>query len=475
MANRLRLSRSQIASIVGNDPEAIKQFETLFAIGNMANDAVGGDDTASAAMALGHSAMREVTSVRSDADASNAITDIKANKALQALGAIQDAVDAISNPFFIFVSAKSDLPAPASGVITLEDEYTYYFTTEIDLTGDRLVAGRNTTILGASSENCRIKSTGLTGTALLSSEWTLPMRNITLEADIALDLDATGNADQAIDWYGVNFTDCGTVGTVTNYGNFIFSVGAFLNSGALTFDGTTGTIGITESIFNVSSGGSGLVIPSTATITRRLRITYSALIVLSGETGLDVSAGATVPDEGYILDTVNFAGGGTYTAGVTYDDNKALWSNCRGVRNSATIGFMTMLGNATATTVSASGTYYKVAGTTTEEAVTERFSHASNRLTYDGALTRDFKVVASGSATSGNNQELGVRIALNGTTLTNSTGVSTTSGSGKAEGLYAQTVLELVPTDYLEVFVSNETSTSNITVPNLSVVVEALN
>ena len=30
MANRLRLSRSQIAAIVGNDPEAIKQFETLF-------------------------------------------------------------------------------------------------------------------------------------------------------------------------------------------------------------------------------------------------------------------------------------------------------------------------------------------------------------------------------------------------------------------------------------------------------------
>ena len=59
----------------------------------------------------------------------------------------------------VFVSSKNDLPTPVSSVITLEDNVTYYFTTTVDLLGDRLVGGENTVILGSSSENSRIKST----------------------------------------------------------------------------------------------------------------------------------------------------------------------------------------------------------------------------------------------------------------------------------------------------------------------------
>ena len=93
---------------------------------------------------------------------------------------------------FVYVSTKSDLPTPSAGVITLLSGYTYFFTTEVDLTGDRLVCGVNTTILGASSENCRIKSTGLVGTALITSNYSLPIRSITIEADVALNLNGDG-------------------------------------------------------------------------------------------------------------------------------------------------------------------------------------------------------------------------------------------------------------------------------------------
>jgi DNA-binding ferritin-like protein (Dps family) len=71
---------------------------------------------------------------------------------------------------FIFVGSINDLPVAVNGVITLKDNYTYFFTKTVDLLGSRLVAGENTTILGGSSENCRIKSTGIaTDVALLSS------------------------------------------------------------------------------------------------------------------------------------------------------------------------------------------------------------------------------------------------------------------------------------------------------------------
>ncbi len=375
---------------------------------------------------------------------------------------------------YVIVDSTAKLPQSVSGVITLEDNTTYFFTTTIDLLGSRLVCGQNTTILGGSSENCRIKSTGLTGTALITSAWSLPIRSIAFEADIVFNLNANGNANQALDWFGVNVIDSNTVGTIANYTNFIASDCGFLNTQGLTFDGSVGTIGFAQTIFDCKAGGTSIIIPSTATITRRFRIIYSAFVILSGETGINVSSSATIPVEGYILDTVNFSGGGTYTTGVAYTDNKALFSNNRGINNSAEIAYYTMNNNATATTVASSGVAYKIAGTTTSQAVTQKFTNTDNRATYTGAITRAFSVSAVLSCTSGNNNQIGLYIAKNGTILTESEVYITTGGSGRAEGGKIQAILQLVTNDYIEIFVENSTTAANITVTELSVIVEAL-
>lgn len=96
----------------------------------------------------------------------------------------------------------------------------------MDLLGDRLVCGENTTIFGGGSyENCRIKSTGL-ASDLITSIYSLPLRNITIQADLALNL--SGNiTTTALDWFGVNFTDCLVIGTIMNYSNFIMFDSAF--------------------------------------------------------------------------------------------------------------------------------------------------------------------------------------------------------------------------------------------------------
>jgi hypothetical protein len=376
---------------------------------------------------------------------------------------------------FVFVDSPSDLPAPISGAIQLRDNVTYFFTTTVDLKGSRLVGGRNTTILGGSSENCRIKSTGLTGTALISSEWSLPVRGITFEADIALNLDASANANQALDWFGVNFTDCATVGTIKGYANCIIADSALLNSQGLTFDGEIGTVGISQCLFDCSDAGTAIIIPATANITRRFRIIYSSFVALSGETALNVSTSATILVEGYILDNCNFSGGGTYTTGVTFSDNKARWDNNRGVQNSASIGFMYMQNNAVATVVASSGVAYKAAGATTGDPITQRFTHASNRLTYNGALTRDFRILVSTTIISGANNEIGLYIAKNGSTIANSEQYITANPGGRAEGGSCQTVVSLTTNDYVEFFVENDTAATNITVEFMSMIAEAPN
>ena len=375
---------------------------------------------------------------------------------------------------YIIVDSTAKLPQPVSGVIALADNTTYFFTTTIDLLGNRLVCGQNTTILGGSSENCRIKSTGLTGTALITSAWSLPIRSISFEADIVFNLNANGNASQALDWFGVNVIDSNTVGTIANYTNFIASDCGFLNTQGLTFDGSIGTVGFAQCIFDCRTSGTMIIIPSTATITRRFRIIYSAFVVLSGETGINVSTSATIPVEGYILDTVNFSGGGTYTTGVAYTDNKALFSNNRGINNSAEIAYYTMTANATATTIANIGVAVKVAGTTISQAITQKFTNTNNRATYTGAITRAFSVSAVLSCTSGNNNQIGIYIAVNGTIATETEVYITTGGSGRAEGGKVQGIFELATNNFIEIFVENATGANNITVTDLSVIVEAL-
>lgn len=387
-----------------------------------------------------------------------------------------DGLRGAAPPDYVWVSSVDDLPAPVAGVITLADNATYFVQGTVDLLGNRLVAGQNTTILGGSSENCRLKSTGLTGTALLSSAWSLPMRGLTIEADVALALDADGNANQALDWFGVNFTDCPTVGTIANYSNFIASDCAWLNAAGMTFDGSIGTIGFSQCIFDGRSASTIITLPATLTLTRRFRIIYSAFVVLSGETGINASTSATIPVEGYILDTVNFGGGGTYTAGVANTDNKALWIANRGVKNSAEIGFLTMSANATATTISDTGVAVKAAGTTTLQAVSQKFtSPESNRLTYGGAITRDFRILASATCTAAANNVIGLYIAKNDTPLSSSEQYITANSGGRAEGGNVQTVVELATGDYVEFFVENDTAATNITVTDLSVIAEAIN
>jgi len=376
------------------------------------------------------------------------------------------------------ISVKADLPdADATGVIYLEDELTYFFLSIVDLAGDRLVGGVNTVIIGASSENCRIKSTGLAlGTALITSNYSLPMRNITLEAATILNLDATGNPLQALDWWGVNLQGSSDIGLIKNYSNFVASSMGFLGVSGLVFDGLFGTIAISDTILSGTNPGTIISIPATLTVARRFRINYSSIIVEGAGVGIDVDVSASIPVEGYIFDTCNFSGGGVYVQGVDFDDNKSRWVESRGITNSASLTGYFMANNATVTTISTSSTPVKVLGTTTPISVTQRFNNStSNRSEYEGAITRDFRVTAVASLTCGNNRQIGVYVAKNGVALTESVSNVTTNAGGRSESASIQAVVELVETDYVEIFVENNTDTVNVTVTDLNVIVEALN
>jgi hypothetical protein len=368
----------------------------------------------------------------------------------------------ITDDNLIFINQKSDLPTPSGGVITLLDSVTYFFTTTVDLTGDRLVCGLNTVILGASSENCYIKSTGLSSsTALITSVYSLPIRNISFTHGKVFNLDGDGTTT-ALDWFGINFVDCATVGTIKDYTNFVMGDSAFLNSSGMTFDGSIGTIAFGNCLFDSSSGGTAITLASTLTVSRRFRIIYSSFVTLSGETSLNVSASATISDERYILDTVNFSGGGTYISGVNQSSNKTLFTNCVGIANTTTRGFYYMVNNTTNTPIGVPNVdvWVKALGTTTADSNNSKFSHSNNRLTYSGAFNTSFLITVNTAVRAGaSNQNISIGIAKNGTILPNSEMTIRTSTSNQEHPGSTQYQIDLITNDYVELFVKNNQST----------------
>ena len=361
-----------------------------------------------------------------------------------------------------FIASKSDFPTAVSGVITLQDNSTYYVTTTVDLLGDRIVSGQNSVILGFSSENCYLKSTGLNSeTALITSNYSLPIRNISFTHGTVFNLDGDG-VTTALDWFGINFVNCATVGTIKDYSNFVLGDSAFLNSSGMTFDGTIGTIAFGNCLFDCSTGGTAIILPSTLTVSRRFRIIYSSFVTLSSESSINVSTSATIGNERYILDTVNFSGGGSYILGVDQTSNKTLFTNCVGIQNTTTRGFYYMVNNATDTPIGVPNVnvWVKALGTTTADSNNSKFTHSNNRLTYTGAFNTSFLVTVNTAVRSGaSNQNISIGIAKNGSILTNSEMTIRTSTSNQEHPGSTQYQIDLVSNDYLELFVKNNQST----------------
>lgn len=383
-----------------------------------------------------------------------------------------DAFDYESNHAeFIEVNELTDLPAAISGVITLTGGYTYLFLKHIDLLGSRLVCGQDTVIVGWSSENCSISSTGLSAaTALITSVYSLPIRNISFTHALVFDLQGDGTTT-ALDWFGVNLLNCASGGTISNYTNFVAGDSALLNSGGFIFDGTIGTIAFSNCLFDTASTKTAITVLSTCTVSRRLRIIYSSFVTLSGETGVNFSTSATVGDEKYILDTVNFSGGGTYISGVDNTSNKALFANCVGITNTSTRGFMYMVNNTTDTTIGMPNVnvWVKAAGTTTANANNSKYTHTSNRLTYTGSFSTSFQVSVNCNVRSGSpSQVISVGVAKNGTILAESEMTIRTDISNQEYPGSTAAQVDLTTNDYIEIFVKN-TSTSSLRIADLNV------
>jgi hypothetical protein len=128
-----------------------------------------------------------------------------------------------------------------------------------------------------------------------------------------------------------------------------------------------------------------------------------------------------------------------------------------------------------ATVIAVAGTFVKMAGTTSFVAPNKDFTMpTNNRLTYGGTVPKSFLITANASfVTASNNQIIAFTSAINGTpgTARSRRKVGTGADVGSISG---HRIVTLNPGDFLEVFITNETTATEITIEDLAYFVTSL-
>lgn len=376
------------------------------------------------------------------------------------------------------VSSKHDFPEAVNGVISISG--SWLITTEVDLEGDRIEFTGSGALLGTTPEVSILYSTGLNNDPLITSTYSIKLYGITFSTTSSspiLDLQAS-NSLYTVLVDAVNFVDCPLVGTINGYGNTIFNSTALLNSGNLIFDGVLDTVAFSNCYIATRQNTSAIVVPNTCTINRRFRIVYSAFVVQPVSTGLDVGVSASIPSEGYILDTVNFSGGGTFTDGIQYNNNKALFTDCVGINNSATVASAWVVDNMVPTNIASRNTPTKAVCNLSQDSVTQKFTVSGNDITYTGSRTSVFYCGMSATITSSSNQSIALYIAVNDVVIPNSkTRVLMPTGGGgaaKVNNIVTQAATELATGDRISVYIENESSPEDVTLENCTIIVRPM-
>ncbi len=238
-----------------------------------------------------------------------------------------------------------------------------------------------------------------------------------------------------------------------SYDNFIANLGvtgSMVQTGAVTGSPVLDVDGTVNKIRNIESG-SGVNANVSAENGIKLSHNFTAsadgLPILLNTTAASPTIASIVAGSGISIATVNDSG-----IEITSIADQIY-------------GQVTMQGNATATTIATQGTPVKVAGTWVVQTESNFTGNTTGRLTYNGSTTEvvSASVSITFSHAAGGTDDLAVYIAKNGSVITASKLTRAVTGSSRGNvGTFFN--VSMSASDYLEVFVANDSDTNNITV-----------
>jgi hypothetical protein len=368
---------------------------------------------------------------------------------------------------FVRVRSAADLPAPVSGVITLVSGITYEINGTITLSNSINLNG--CTVRGMDSGNDKLVYTGTGSLFTGNKAGNISYVTLTAASGSIFGIDAAGTPQNML-VQNCFFLGCSSVGTIAGVGGTVFmqSVAYFYNTNGITFQNDNNVV-LNNTLWDASNSNVYEGFVGTFNVIQILggdRLTTSA----NSATALHIS-GITSINAGSVK-VVMFVGTGTYVTGTFTNPWEVEASGVKTQKDEVAGGNM-YITTPVATTFTAAGTPKKAAGTTAAVDLYRVTHPVNNRLAYTGSKTRSFHIIAALSVSQNNNNRyFSFYLAKNGVVIPESRQDIKIINSTDQVSLTISSRVTLAPNDYIEVWVENQTATTDVTLQTLNLSME---
>ncbi len=368
----------------------------------------------------------------------------------------------------VVVNALADLPTAAGGKITLAANTTYLFGASVNIGTDFLQFSAGSGIQCLAAFTSTVTYTG-TAPMLQGADANTRIKDINIlcaNSDLFSWVDATPGSSIII------LTDVLVIACK--------AYGVFNNIGTLVIEGTT-VISCTSGIAYLGSSINGTRLSSINFISTSatfigLDFTGATLsnvnidgMVMAGGAGSigikgDAASANIAVNRIANVENIQFSGVTTPLVGITVDDIRWSFQGNGGVADTMPDAMASLTANAT-NTVLAVGVPALILGTWVAERASQFTTSTAGRLTYNGErdLVTPVDVVLNLNPVSGASKVIRAYIALNGSIIVNS-GKSIKIDNGDPLSITLLWQLTLSTTDFLEVFIENESDSVDVLV-----------
>jgi hypothetical protein len=362
------------------------------------------------------------------------------------------------------ILAKSELPTPSSGVITLADNLVYVQGSDFSLGTDRIVFGDNSAYQGIESIVTTLTYTG-TGDMFTSVDKTIRVSNLSISCANGRVFNCSTASQKILRFNDISISSADEYGLFTGVNMIIRMTNvspSSLTTGGITFAGSFRSF--LYEVSAVTINGGTLFDLSTATFDA-FNINDALITLNAGTTGISGLAASANINAGGIGSIFNnrFNGSGTILNNITVDDSRWQFLSNDDIADTRPDGLLSMQGNAVATTIVTQSVGVLVAGTWTVKRASQMTGTPAGRLTYDGGKDATLPITLSVTIepVSGGSQVMGVLVARDGVADVDSLRTGTASpGNPTSISVPWQDVFATA--EFTEVFVTNESGTTNV-------------
>ena len=373
------------------------------------------------------------------------------------------------------VEAKSDLPTPAGGIITIPDNETFQFSGMVALGTDRIVLGLNSLLCGSNRFTDGFSYTGTS--PMITATQTSTLRELQMSCANSDFLALNGTGVETFIITNSFLTACDAVGVINDWRTTVFrsfSVTSSTTTG-LSFTGTLcDAFNMDNSLWTAFTTGGTMFDFGTVAFDRVQILGGNRFDAVTGVTvfsGAVASANIAVGGFGIVSGNI-FEGAGTYLNNITSTDIRWEFDsngNVTDTQRAATGAAKTQ-----STTTSTSTTPTKIdVGTSFVADLQQQFTvDNTGKITYNGQGPRTFQVDATVlfDIGSGTNQDYFFYVAKNGTVVQASVGEQEFDSTDPVQ-VTINGVVELDTTDFVEIYVEKATSTGTDTARTMNIVV----